>query len=84
MVEGRIFLKMWSNALRSGGSDAMSIPMESSELDQIVRVTPSQVGSCVLVIVLSSMVLNIEQIVALHNVSGASLSWAASVPLTGY
>lgn len=43
----------------------MRIPIESSELDQIVRETPSHVGSCVLVIDLSSMVLKIEHIVAL-------------------
>ena len=47
----------------------MRIPIESSELDQIVRETPSHVGSCVLVIDLSSMVLKIEHIVALENVS---------------
>jgi hypothetical protein len=74
MVEGRIFLKMWSKALRSGGSDAMRIPIESSELDQMVRLIPSQVGSCVLVIVLSSMVLKTEHIVALQEVSGSSFS----------
>lgn len=44
--------------------------MESSAEDQIVRSTPSQVGSLVLVIDLSSMVLKMEQIVALiHDIS---------------
>ena len=52
----------------------MRIPIESSELDQIVRETPSHVGSCVLVIDLSSMVLKIEHIVALQNVSGGHIA----------
>jgi hypothetical protein len=51
----------------------MRMPMESSELDQMVRLTPSQVGSCVLVMAFSSMVLNIEHIVALLCVSSGSL-----------
>ncbi len=54
----------------------MRMPMESSELDQMVRETPSQVGSCVLVIDLSSIVLNIEHIVALLNVSSRSFTEA--------
>lgn len=53
----------------------MRMPMESSELDQMVRFTPSHVGSCVLVMALSSMVLKIEHIVALRDVSGGSLTW---------
>lgn len=52
-------------ALRSGGSDAIRMPRESSEADQIVSGTPSQVGSFVEVKVFSSTVLKIEQIVAL-------------------
>lgn len=43
------------------------MPMLSSALDQIVRLTPSQVGSVVIVIDFSSMVLKIEQIVALET-----------------
>ena len=55
--------------MRSGGSEAMRMPRESSELDQIVRFTPSQVGSLVVTRVFSSMVLKMEQIVALRNIS---------------
>jgi hypothetical protein len=57
--------KMWSKAVRSGGSEAMRMPMEASQEDQMVRLTPSQVGSWVLVMALSSTVLKMEQMVAL-------------------
>ena len=65
MVEGRIFWKKRSKAFLSGGKEAINIPMESSVADQIVRFTPSQVGSDVFTIVRSSIVLKIEHIVAL-------------------
>jgi hypothetical protein len=44
-VEGRIFEKRWSKALRRGGREAIRTPMLSSALDQIPRFIPSQVGS---------------------------------------
>jgi hypothetical protein len=66
-VEGRIFEKRWSKALRRGGREAIRMPMLSSALDQIPRFMPSQVGSCVSVMAFSSMVLKIEQTVALED-----------------
>jgi hypothetical protein len=45
----------------------MSIPIEASAEDQMPRLIPSQVGSCVLVIALSSIVLKIEHMVALNS-----------------
>ena len=62
----------------------MRMPMDSSELDQMVRFTPSHVGSCVLVMALSSMVLKIEHIVALRGVSGGSPRWTVKFLLTEY
>ena len=47
----------------------MRMPRESSELDQMARLTPSQVGSLVVVRVFSSIVLKTEQIVALRKIS---------------
>ena len=66
-VEGRIFWKRLSKALRNGGRDAMRMPMDNSEELHMVRLTPDQVGSLVSVIVFNSMVLNMEQIVALFD-----------------
>lgn len=54
-----------SNCLRKGGRDATRIPTESSVADQIVRFTPSQVGSLVFWRALNSTVLKMEHIVAL-------------------
>jgi hypothetical protein len=45
----------------------MSIPIEASDDDQIVKLTPSHVGSRVSVITFSSTVLNMEQTVALEG-----------------
>lgn len=59
--------KKWSKALRRGGSDAIVMPRESSAPDQTVNGTPSQVGSLVETMVLSSIVLKMEQIVALEE-----------------
>jgi hypothetical protein len=41
------------------------MPMDASQEDQMPRLIPSHVGSCVFVIALSSMVLKMEQMVAL-------------------
>jgi hypothetical protein len=65
MVDGKIFWNMLSKALRSGGRDAIRMPIESSDELQIERLIPSHVGSAVCVIVLSSIVLKIEHMVAL-------------------
>lgn len=65
MVDGKIFSKKLSKALRSGGSDAIRIPIESSVCDQMDKFTPSQVGSVVFTIVRNSIVLKMEHIVAL-------------------
>lgn len=54
-----------SNCLRKGGSEATRMPTESSVADQMVRFTPSQVGSVVLRRAESSTVLKMEQMVAL-------------------
>jgi hypothetical protein len=64
-VDGSIFWKRESKALRSGGRDAMSMPIEASAEDHIWRLIPSHVGSWVFVMAFSSTVLKIEQIVAL-------------------
>jgi len=45
----------------------MRMPMEASALDQTPSAMPSQVGSIVLVMLLSSTVLNIEHMVALAD-----------------
>jgi len=66
-VEGRIFWKRLSNALRRGGRDAMRMPIDNSAALHMPRFTPVQVGSVVWVIVFNSIVLNIEQIVALFE-----------------
>ena len=68
-VEGRILRNIRSNCLRSGGRLAMRIPTESSVALQIVRSTPSQVGSRVLSRALSSIVLKMEHMVALIEIS---------------
>jgi hypothetical protein len=62
-------LKKWSKAFRSGGREAMSMPIDASTDDQIAKLIPSQVGSWVLVMALSSIVLKIEHIVALYLTS---------------
>jgi hypothetical protein len=59
------------------------MPMLSSAPDQIPRFIPSHVGSWVLVIAFSSMVLKMEQIVALKNwvLAGLCHVWWASIGL---
>ena len=57
--------KKLSNCFRSAGRDATSIPTESSDADQIARLTPSHVGSAVFINAESSTVFATEQAVAL-------------------
>lgn len=52
----------------------MRMPIEASALDQMPSAMPSQVGSLVFVMLLSSIVLNIEHIVALINQSVSRVS----------
>lgn len=66
-MEGRIIWKRLSNALRKGGRDAIRIPIDSSAALHMPRLTPDQVGSVVSVMVFNSIVLNMEQIVALFE-----------------
>lgn len=66
-VVGKINRKRLSNCLRSGGRLAMRMPTESSVALQMVSSTPSQVGSLVFFKASSSMVLKIEQTVALRG-----------------
>ena len=74
-MEGKIFWKRWSKALRSGGREAIRMPMLSSALDLIPRFMPSQVGSSVFVMAFSSMVLKIEHIVALGELVNSVAGW---------
>lgn len=46
-MDGRIFEKRLSNALRNGGRDAIRMPIDSSAELQIARGVPVQVGSLV-------------------------------------
>ena len=64
-VDGRMRRKKPSNCFRSAGRDATSIPTESSDADQMARLTPSHVGSAVFINAESSMVFATEQAVAL-------------------
>ena len=68
-VDGNTRRKKASNCFLRGGRDAMSTPTESSVADHMARLLPSQVGSRVFSRAESSMVLTIEQAVALKLVS---------------
>lgn len=67
LVPGKKRPRSVSNALRSGGKDAMRTPMDASADDQICKSVAVHVGSWVLVMALSSTVLEMEQIVALRG-----------------
>jgi hypothetical protein len=62
---GRRLRKKLSNCLRRGGSAAVMMPTESSVALQMVRFTPSQDGSRDLLRTRNSVVLRMEQTVAL-------------------
>jgi len=64
-VDERMRRKKLSNCFRSAGRDATSIPTESSDADQMARLTPSHVGSAVFINAESSTVFATEQAVAL-------------------
>lgn len=71
-VLGNTRRSSFSNCLRKGGREATRMPTESSVADQMVRSTPSQVGSLVFKRERSSTVLKMEHIVALSKISRAS------------
>jgi hypothetical protein len=66
-VLGSTWRRILSNSLRSGGREETRMPTESSVADQMVRLTPSQVGSLVLWRFASSIVLKMEHTVALEG-----------------
>ena len=69
-VDSKIWRNILSKTFRRGGKLAIKIPTERSVALQVVKLTPSQVGSSVFSSALSSMVLKIEHTVALQHRSG--------------
>lgn len=76
-VDGRMRRNILSKTFRRGGRLAIRIPTESSVALQIVRLTPSHVGSLVFFNALNSIVLKIEHTVALQHRSVYTLDSVA-------